>query len=88
MGSTRFWQPVVIFKFVNFHSSSSRRIILIYGNNIIVYLLENYLQRRHQPQIGSSLGSTRLAIIYSIAVGLAFGLYPTNRAANLKPVEV
>ncbi len=37
------------------------------------------------PQI--SLGSILLATLFSMAVGLLFGLYPANRAASLQPVE-
>ena len=37
------------------------------------------------PQI--SIDAVLLATIFSTAVGLFFGLYPANRAANLEPVE-
>jgi putative ABC transport system permease protein len=37
------------------------------------------------PAIG--LNAVLLATIFSTAVGLFFGLYPANRAANLEPVE-
>jgi putative ABC transport system permease protein len=37
------------------------------------------------PSIG--LDSILLATIFSSAVGLLFGLYPSNRAASLQPVE-
>ena len=37
------------------------------------------------PQI--SLGSILLATLFSMAVGLLFGIYPANRAASLQPVE-
>ena len=37
------------------------------------------------PDIG--LDSILLATLFSTAVGLLFGLYPSNRAANLQPVE-
>ncbi len=38
-----------------------------------------------RPQIG--LDSILLATLFSMAVGLLFGLYPANRAAGLQPVE-
>ena len=38
-----------------------------------------------EPAIG--LDSILLATIFSAAVGLFFGIYPANRAANLEPVE-
>jgi putative ABC transport system permease protein len=37
------------------------------------------------PQVG--LEAILLATIFSTAVGLFFGIYPANRAANLEPVE-
>jgi putative ABC transport system permease protein len=37
------------------------------------------------PQIG--LDAILLATLFSTGVGLLFGLYPSNRAANLQPVE-
>jgi putative ABC transport system permease protein len=37
------------------------------------------------PSIG--LDTILLATLFSTAVGLFFGLYPANRAANLQPVE-
>jgi putative ABC transport system permease protein len=37
------------------------------------------------PTIG--MDSVLMATLFSAAVGLFFGLYPANRAANLEPVE-
>jgi putative ABC transport system permease protein len=37
------------------------------------------------PSIG--INAILLATIFSTAIGLFFGIYPANRAANLEPVE-
>ena len=43
----------------------------------------------NNAQINPSIGldTILLATLFSTAVGLFFGLYPANRAANLEPVE-
>jgi len=54
----------------------------------ISYAVGRYAESRNTP-IDPSIGLdvVLLATLFSAAVGLFFGLYPANRAANLEPVE-
>jgi putative ABC transport system permease protein len=55
---------------------------------IISFIVGRIAQANNAPINPSiSLDIVLLATIFSTAVGLFFGLYPANRAANLEPVE-
>jgi putative ABC transport system permease protein len=60
-------------------------IILGYSIAIIVSQIAKANNAAITPSIG--LDIILIATIFSTAVGLFFGLYPANRAANLEPVE-
>ncbi len=34
-----------------------------------------------------TLGSVLIAVLFSVGVGVVFGIYPANRASKLEPVE-
>jgi putative ABC transport system permease protein len=39
------------------------------------------------PQLSVSLGSLQLALSFSTAIGVLFGIYPANKASLLKPID-
>ncbi|MCL1796542.1 MAG: ABC transporter permease, partial [Clostridia bacterium] len=39
------------------------------------------------PGLTVSLSSLRLALSFSIAIGVIFGIYPANKASALKPID-
>ncbi len=47
----------------------------------------NCSRQQHPLSPSISLNAILLATLFSTAVGLFFGIYPANRAANLEPVE-
>jgi hypothetical protein len=71
------------------------RILLLPGSRILgivlgwlialVWASGHFFGTPFNPQVG--IDAILLATIFSTAVGLFFGLYPANRAANLEPVE-
>ncbi len=60
-------------------------IILGYSIAIIVSQIAKANNAAINPSIGIDI--ILIATVFSTAVGLFFGLYPANRAANLEPVE-
>jgi putative ABC transport system permease protein len=60
-------------------------IILAWGIASLVGAIAAANNTAIKPYIG--LDSVLLATLFSMAVGLLFGLYPANRAASLQPVE-
>ncbi|MGN0996788.1 MAG: ABC transporter permease, partial [Candidatus Ventricola sp.] len=55
-------------------------LLLGYG---LMHLLERFMGMTLVP----SLGVAQLAIGFSMAVGVVFGLYPANKASRLKPID-
>jgi putative ABC transport system permease protein len=60
-------------------------ILLAWGISALIEAIAAAANTPINPVIG--LDSILLATLFSMAVGLIFGLYPANRAANLQPVE-
>jgi len=60
-------------------------IALGWSISLVVGLIATANNAPIDPAIG--LDTVLLATVFSTAVGLFFGLYPANRAANLEPVE-
>jgi len=60
-------------------------VLLAWGLTEVVKLIAAAGSTTLNPEIG--IDSVLLATLFSMAVGLIFGLYPANRAASLQPVE-
>jgi putative ABC transport system permease protein len=60
-------------------------ILLAWGISTLIGVIAANAGNPIRPEIG--LDSILLATLFSMAVGLLFGLYPANRAASLQPVE-
>ena len=60
-------------------------ILLGWGISLLVGRIAAANNANIQPAI--TLSAVLLATLFSAAVGLFFGFYPSNRAASLEPVE-
>ncbi len=60
-------------------------ILLAWGISTLIGAIAAASGTPIEPEIG--IDSIALATLFSMAVGLLFGLYPANRAASLQPVE-
>jgi putative ABC transport system permease protein len=50
---------------------------------IILKIMENPLN----VELNMSAGVMQLAVFFSMAIGIIFGLYPANKASKLRPIE-
>ncbi|HEX2978900.1 MAG TPA: FtsX-like permease family protein, partial [Anaerolineaceae bacterium] len=60
-------------------------ILLAWGITTVIAMIASASGTPIEPSI--TLDAILLATLFSMAVGLLFGLYPANRAASLQPVE-
>jgi putative ABC transport system permease protein len=60
-------------------------ILLGWGLSILIGVIATAMNFAFNPQV--SMDAVLLATLFSMSVGLVFGLYPANRAASLQPVE-
>jgi putative ABC transport system permease protein len=60
-------------------------VFLAYGLTVVIKNIAASTSYSLNPVI--TTGSVLLAVLFSVAVGLIFGIYPANRASKLEPVE-
>jgi len=60
-------------------------VILAWGLTSLIRGVATFGSTTLNPVI--TFGSVLMAVLFSMAVGLVFGLYPANRASKLEPVE-